>query len=242
MKRYTCGAVLSSVLALVILPAGAYGAGTGDDPRPTADVPAVAALSAESAYRAWASGNGGGAAAFSPLAIDTPYRYFYTPTHLQERGYWCGPASVKIIDDYWGSTTSQSAIAAWLGTTSAGTDFSLIDDALRYFAGRAYVYVGPIASSTEILSRIEYGLEVRGNPMVGDFSVPASWPNYVYAHAGHIIPIEAFDWRNMTIRLNDPYEEAFWMSGGGHTGGHRTYARTLISTAIYNHWRRAVVY
>jgi len=242
MKGLMRSIAVGCALILVLLPVAAHAAGTGDDPRQTDDVQTTATLSAEGDYESWVGWSSGASGADGALVIDAPYRYFWTPTHLQERSYWCGPASVQTVDDYWGTAPSQATIAAWLGTTTSGTDFSLVDDALRYFSGRSYVYVGPLASSTAILSRIEYGLDVRGNPMVGDFSVPATWPNYVYSHAGHIIPIEAFDWRSSTIRLNDPYEEASWMSGGGRTGGHRTYARNLISSAIYNHWRRAVVY
>jgi len=241
MRRFTRRAALSCALALLVLPAGAYAAGTGDDSRRTADVPTTATIRAEDAYAQWASG-GGGTDTVVPLASDAPYEYFYTPTHLQERDYWCGPASVQTVDDYWGATTSQSAIATWLRTTASGTDFSRVDDALRYFTGKPYAYVGPIESSTAVQSRIEYGLDVRRQPMVGDFNVPASWPYYNFAHPGHIIPIEAFDWRIGIIRLNDPYHEASWVSGGGNTGGHRTYARGLIGDGIYAHWRRAVVY
>jgi len=242
MKIYLRLLAASGALAVVLTPASARAVGTGDSPVRTADVPTAATLSAEHDYKDWIAARSGAPRRAGALLSDIPYEYHWTPTHLQERGYWCGPASVQTVDDYWGATASQTTIAARLGTTTNGTDFSLVDDALRYYSGKPYVYAGPLASGTEVLSRIEYGLDVRKNPMIGDFSVPATWPNYVYAHSGHIIPIEAFDWRYGTVRLNDPYDEADWMSGGGNTGGHKTYAKGLIASAVYNHWRRAVVY
>lgn len=242
MNGYARAVAAACALVLALAPAAAYGAGTGDDPRPTKDQPTKETIAAEREYRAWSAGTTGTSSDVVIMGSDIPYRYFWTPTHLQERDYWCGPGSIQIIDDYWGEPATQEEIARWLGTTGDGTDFSRVDDALRYFAGRSYVYVGSIASPAEVLNRIEYGLYVRRNPMVGDFYVPATWPYYMYAHAGHIAVIEAFDWRDGTIRLNDPYEEAFWMRGGGNTSGHRVYDKWSIANGVYAHWRRAVVY
>jgi hypothetical protein len=235
MKGYMRLLVAALVLASVLAPAGAHAAGTGDDPTPTTDIPTAATYAAEAAYRKLVADVG-------TLGSDIPYKYYYTPTHLQERAYWCGPASVQIIDDYWGAAASQGTIADWLGTTSRGTDFSLVDNAITHFSGVSYVYYGPCSSTYDVLNRIQYGLLDRGHPAVGDFNVPSSWPNYIYSHAGHIIPIEAFDWRYMTVRLNDPYNERDWISGGGSTSGHRTYSSSQIAAGIYNHWRRAIVY
>jgi hypothetical protein len=77
------------------------------------------------------------------LGSDIPYKYYYTPTHAQERSYWCGPATVQIIDDYWGTPATQTRTRRGSGTTPDGTDFTRVDDAIRYFAGVSYVYTGP---------------------------------------------------------------------------------------------------
>lgn len=242
MNGYARVVAVACALAITLAPAAAYGAGTGDDPRPTKDRPTKETAAAERDYRTWADAKNSPSGEVVIMGSDIPYKYFWTPTHLQERSYWCGPGSIQILDDYWGEPASQATIAKWLGTTGDGTDFSLVDDALRYFTGRPYVYVGPIPSPGEVLNRIEYGLYVRRNPMVGDFYVPSTWPYYMYSHPGHIIVIEAFDWRDGTVRLNDCYEEAYWMAGGGSTSGHHVYDKWAIANALYAHWRRAVVY
>ncbi|NLG65960.1 MAG: hypothetical protein GX537_10180, partial [Actinobacteria bacterium] len=33
--------------------------------------------------------------------VDAPFYYLFTPSHKQINNYYCGPASVQIIDDYW---------------------------------------------------------------------------------------------------------------------------------------------
>ena len=80
----------------------------------------------------------------------------------------------------------------------------------------------------------------HGMPLAADLNIIASiWPNYVRDHPGHIVPIEAFDWRVWKIRLNDVFDESD--TGGGFTFGHITYDRATVWNGVYNHFRRAVV-
>lgn len=238
---------IAVALAMLTHPAAAIAAGTGDDPRPTRDVPTANNARVEQDYQAWLRRQGGGAKgtlASKPTVIDAPYKYFYTPTHMQETNYYCGPATVQIIDDYWGAGATQTTIAKYLGTyTTHATDFSLVDNAINYFAGQNYVYYGPCATTSDFNYRVAYGLGTRLHPMATDMKIDGrDMDFYEYDHAGHIVPIEAFDWRYMKIRLNDPYDEHEWKSGGGYTGGHTTYPAYQIAKAVMNHFRKAVVY
>lgn len=231
---------------MLLHPAAAIAAGTGDDPRPTRDVPTANNARVEQDYQAWLRRQGGGAKgtlAAKPTAIDGSYFYFYTPTHYQAYPYYCGPATVQTIDDYWGTPSAQATIAKYLGTTTAGTDFSKVDNAINYYAGQDYVYYGPCTTYTNFVNRVTYGLATRRHPMMIDMNVDGSEMDYyVYDHRGHIVPLEAFDWRYGTVRLNDPYDEQDWRDNGGATGAHRTYPYKQIAAAVLRHFRQAVVY
>lgn len=190
---------------------------------------------------AGASPAGGVSAAGMIIPPGIPYRYIWTPTHAQERSYWCGPATVQVIDDHFGAHASQATIANWLGTTTAGTAFTKVDDALRYFAGKLYYYYGGLTEKALWL-RVQHSLLDHGQPLAADVRIKGSvWPNYVYDHAGHIVPVEGFDWRYSKIRLNDVYAEDKSRSGGGATLGHRTYPRYVFWDGINRHPQKAVV-
>ncbi|MCX8007676.1 MAG: C39 family peptidase [Coriobacteriia bacterium] len=242
MKRAKLALAGVIAAALLLHPAAAL-ADTGDGRVDTRNAAGAEDARVEQQYQAWLRREGSkNASAFLPTAVDAPFKYFYTPSHLQETNYYCGPATIQIIADFWGACPSQKDIAKFLGTdVYRSTDFSLVDDALRYFTGRPYTYV-TCTDLSDVYSRICYGLLVRGNPEAIDVRIEASdWPNYLFDHAGHIVPLEAFDWRNFTVRLNDPYDERLYR-GGGDTFGHKTYLRSVVASGIMLHPRRAIVY
>jgi Peptidase_C39 like family len=243
-----------AAFALLVMPAVARAAGTGDASDPAPDVLTTAEAKAraqdEARYEAWRSSatSAGIAPAskargrISALIVDGPYYYTWTPSHAQERTYWCGPATCQIIADYWGGCPSQLDLSQHLGTTTGGTDFTKVDDVLRAFTGKQYWYYGGIGSESSFLSYVGYGITSKHYPIVTDVHIHASvWPYYNYDHAGHIIPLEAYDSRYGTIRINDPYRESGWRAGGGNTFGHTTYSHDVIWNGVYNHFLRAVI-
>lgn len=242
-KRPVAGVLLAIALVFILTVSSAapvFAAGTGDDPTPTEDVltPAEAARKARLESK---TPQDGGTGEIGVMVVDAPYKYLYTPSHLQEKNYWCGPATVQVIHDYFGTPQSQQTYANWLGTGTGGTDFSKVDDCLRAYTGRSYYYYGSL-TQTGFNTRVSDSLLNHGYPLAADVNIYASvWPNYNYDHNGHIIPIEAFDWRYMTIRINDVYSEAYYRSGGGNTYGHKTYSQAVVWHGVYNHFRRAVV-
>jgi len=246
MKITQAITTVAVALAMLAHPAAAIAAGTGDDPRPTHDVPTENNVRVERDYQAWLRRQGGGAKgtlAAKPTAIDDSYFYFYTPTHYQGTAYYCGPASVQTIDDYWGTASAQATIAKYLGTTSAGTDFSKVDNAINYYASQNYVYYSPCSTRTDFVNRVSYGIATRRHPIVLDLKIDGGeMGNYRYDHDGHIVPLEAFDWRYAKVRLNDPYDEQDWRTGGGATGGHRLYDYWEVADALAAHFRRAIIY
>ena len=236
------GAIACVALAAVFAtPSIASAAGTGDGPKTTRDV-----LTRTQAVRK--AGDEGVtkrtlASKVIAQAIDAPFKFLWTPTHEQERSYWCAPATVQVIDDYFGTPCSQQTYANYMGTSASGTDFSRVDDALRHYTGKSYYYYGGLSKAT-LRPKIFDTLYVHGQPLAADLRIDASaWPNYVYDHDGHIIPIEGFDWRSSTepIRINDVYDEAGSRAGGGSTLGHRTYTYSVIWDGVGSHPRKAVV-
>jgi hypothetical protein len=233
---------LLAVTMLAALPAVALAAGTGDYPNPAPDKltpreTARKAALARTEERARRSSPGGIAA----LAMDAPYRFLWTTTHLQEHDHYCGPATVQEIVDYFGNPGTQDAFAKYMGTTDQGTSFTLVDDALRYYTGKGYYYARDLTSSA-FNYKVADTIGNHGWPLAADVRIDAAvWPNYVYSHDGHIICLEGFDWRYNTIRLNDVYNEASYRSGGGSTGGHVTYNRNTVWAGVYAHAQRAVV-
>ena len=235
-----------ALIACLAMPATASAAGTGDDPTPTRDAltfrEAVikARLERENPSYALAP-DGVATGVITPLVVDAPYRYLYTPSHKQETGFWCGPATCQVIDDYLGGHVSQATYAKSMGTTPSGTDFSKLDDCLRAYTAKPYYYYGGLTESG-FNGKVTDSILNHTMPLAADVKILASvWPTYNYNHDGHIVPIEGFDWRYGRLRLNDVFNEADYYSNGGSTFGHVTYDQSVVWNGVYNHFRRAVV-
>jgi hypothetical protein len=178
-------------------------------------------------------------------AIGVPFYYTTTPSHKQINNYYCGPASVQIIDDYWGNYATQATYAAHMGVTREGTNFTVVDDALRHYTGVDYRYHASMSGYDDVYENVRYGLQGKHRPLVCDVAIDGRvWDYYELKHAGHIIPIEAFDWRlkPLMIRLNDPYNEADYHQDGGQTFGHKTYPREQIAHGVMNSMRPDLIW
>jgi hypothetical protein len=181
----------------------------------------------------------------TPQVIDAPYEYLFTPSHKQANSWFCGPATCQIIDHYFGNYTAQEVYARHLGTTRDGTIFPRVDDTLSFYTAIPWSYHSGIASATQFYEHVYAALEGKRRPMALDIRIqPEKLDNYNFFHAGHILPLEAFDWRSgrMLVRVNDPYNEADYHAGGGQTYGHRTYPRGQIALAVITSDRPDVIY
>jgi hypothetical protein len=175
------------------------------------------------------------ASVIDPLAVPTGV-FINTPSHQQERPYWCGPATVQVIHDWWGTPVSQQTYATHMGATPAGTIFSRVDDELRYRTGKAY-YLRTLTSSTDFYSRVTYTLGTNFWPFPIDGHIMGGEVGYNLEHSGHIIPIEGYDWRYTlkTMDKNDVYNEQSNHQGGAYTYGHNTYNRTEFYSVVSRH-------
>lgn len=232
-------AAMAAAVFMISVTGSAFAAGTGDDPRPIPDV--LTRGEAAKKARLEAEHGDGTPGGVQSLVFDAPYRYLYTPSHLQGTDYYCGPATVQVIHDYFGWPFSQPFYAQKLGTTTAGTNFSRVDDILRAYVRPAYYYYGDLTESA-FNYRVQHSILTHGYPLAADLNVNGLvWDNYVFSHNGHIMPIEGFDWRYMVIRVNDVYDEARYRAGGGQTFGHKVYPQSTVWHGVSTHFRKAVV-
>lgn len=126
--------------------------------------------------------------------INSNYSDFYknlrVPHFEQQNGYYCGPASVKMVADYLnGNSYSQSYYANELGTTRDGTDMTLISGVLNNETSAGYRYYS-FNNMSEWLGEIKYAL-TRGYPVIADIDTRGY--NWGYQVAGHYIVISGLD-------------------------------------------------
>jgi hypothetical protein len=227
--------VSALTLALTLAAPGVAYAATGDDPTATAaDATTTASVATEAAFDAWLND--------ATLAVEAPAGYIWTTTKPQLRSYWCGPASIQTALSAFNINPSQQQIATYLGTTTKGSDFTRVDDALRYFSGRWYTYA-TVWSTSGLRKRIEWGIGKAKRPSIVDVRIYASiFTDYNYDHAGHILCVDGYDWRSDRLRVNDSFDEHYWYSGGGETLGHKFYPADVLWAGVNSHFRHAVVY
>lgn len=186
-------------------------------------------------------------------------RYVRTRLHLQQTGYWCGPASVEIIDDKWGrvvsgstETARQRAYADYMGTTTAGTNFTVVDNALNHYiteSGIVYVYQSNLRTRAAVYDWVRYDVGVSHYPLAADLRIDANtdsnWRPYRLYHDGHIVPIDGYNYNSgyYKIRINDPNNESRWHPGaGGATSGHHSYPRATFADGVLTSLRPDLIW
>lgn len=236
MRRIIAMLLLASLLCVAV-PAFAYANETGDDPTTIANVTAPEETAEAAAFDSWTRASSKYATGMS----GAPSAFLWTTTCPQQRSYWCGPAAVQTALTWFNVWPSQALIAAWLGTTTNGTSMTRVDDVLRLCTGKPYTY-HRITTSSDFYNHVAYSLGSRKRPMIVDVRIAAPWGPYRKDHLGHIICMDAFDWGRSVVWLDDSYNEASWVAGGGATGGHTMYDRSLVLNALALHPLRQIVY
>ncbi len=129
--------------------------------------------------------------AVQPQATAT-WHYLSTtfPNNKQENGYYCGPATVQnVIQYHTGTKYSQSTLASKLGTTTSGTVMGNIDDVLRDYTGKNYVYAD-IESVSKWKRRVANNINDTKMAVVLDIN-SSNYSQWPYTTSGHFIPIYA---------------------------------------------------
>jgi hypothetical protein len=166
----------------------------------------------------------------------------------QETGYWCGPGSTRMAlsTRLSGSALpSQSTLAGYLGTTTAGTDhIGLVANALNHFLSttrykRADIHDPPTTAQRAKLKDDIVALVGTGWPLVAN--VVSGWrpPGYPAGTIYHYVAIVGFDDGGDKVLIADPAgagaggsgwkavpqtywvalgDLAVWIGGKGYTG------------------------
>ncbi|TKI57353.1 hypothetical protein E8L90_18880 [Brevibacillus antibioticus] len=258
-KKFVSGLVAATALSSVLLIPQAFAQGTGDNPEITEDKPTQEQIEAipekeelleryiESKYEKFErsdiknmseseypniAANKAGEKYRGTIGVDA---------FEQETNYYCGPATVKqVLHFINGKSKSQDQYAKELGTTKAGTDFSLIDELLNKHQDRTK-YVYKTHSSDEkhkFLDKIEYGIE-SDYPVLMDLHIkPSYMPIYNKPVEGHILNASGYDWRDWELRLTDPFDQ----NGKGRTLGNTWHPADGVWKANQAHFRQAVIW
>ncbi len=163
---------------------------------------------------------------------DAPFITLNVPVYQQETSYWCGPATVKqVVQFIKGSSESQSNYAKLLGTTTSGTDMTVIAEKLRTLTGKNYVYYS-FTQKADWTDKLLWGLN-NNMPAVLDIDT-RNVSAFPYRSSGHFVNVSGMDLRHSDrVRITDPY---------GPGLGNRWYERTDLYNANRAHWRSAIIW
>lgn len=164
------------------------------------------------------------------------------PYFLQERSYWCGPATTREILGYIVATpASQTTLAGDLGTTTDGTWFPMVRNVLNQRKpnqqGGPWI-LDKIEDHGDLISRMDYNAI---NNIPGALHVKlltAFFSYYNFDHDGHIMASDGVRRQKAGVYYGyytDPYNEASYKSGGASTGGqHETRIHNLFNATRAN--------
>ncbi|MGZ3421393.1 MAG: C39 family peptidase [Polyangiales bacterium] len=158
----------------------------------------------------------------------------------QETGYWCGPGSTRMALSTRMSSTalpSQTTLASYLGTTTAGTDnIGLVAGALNHYLGTTrYKSVDindpPTTAQHTHLKTDIVDLITEGWPLVAN--VISGWrpPGYPSGTIYHYIAIVGFDEGGEKVLIADPAGDG--AGGSSWSAVPRTYWVSLSNLATW---------
>jgi|GEM_PF-566087 len=238
----------AALMLTLLAPTTIHAAGTGDKPAHTADQPTAAQKQAlqqkmklvKEHEAKLAAKEAGGVVIMS----DGESKTISVPSYQQEKNYWCGPATVKqILGAVNGSSETQTYYAGKLGTTTDGTDFSLVDNVLNdHQDTNNYVYRDFTSSEYATWKSVMILTIDWGYPAALDLKItPQNMPLYTTTVEGHILNNSGYnllDSTNKKIRLTDPFDQG----GRGVTLGNVWHPFDGVWAANQAHFRKAVIW
>lgn len=234
-------AVLSGVFAL---PVATGAEGTGDLPTLTQDAPTVEQKIAEKEKekqlkefieerKAQEKNPGAVAGGF--------YKTISVPSFEQSTNYYCGPATVKQVLHFFNKTSSsQGTYASRLGTTTSGTDFSLVDNVLNSSQSENTFVYKDIGTYSNWGANIDLNLK-NDFPTVLDLTIsPSNMPKYTINISGHILNVSGSDSTKASplIRLTDPFDQG----NRSVTLGNVWHPHSGVYKANAAHFRQAMIW
>ncbi|HYO61614.1 MAG TPA: C39 family peptidase, partial [Actinomycetota bacterium] len=155
------------------------------------------------------------------------YTHYLTsvPYYLQERSYWCGPATTRQIAGFFNSSPpSQTFMADKLGTTRDGTWFPMVAKVMNDRRPNDGPWLlDDIETHGDLISRMDYGYNNRTPGALHVKLLKTFYNYYAFDHDGHIATSSGLrrNGKRYFGGYTDPYNEAHYRSGGASTGGFR---------------------
>lgn len=155
------------------------------------------------------------------------------PVRRQINWYYCGPATVKQLDDYFnGDRYTQTQIAGFLGTTTSGTDFTRVMQFLRDYVRSGYVLRG--IGTFDNWHRVVVDSININRPAVIDINANGI-SSIPYNSVGHILNVSGYEFGDIPnrTRTTDPHPDF---------SGERWIPSYDLYNANNNHFRREMIY
>ena len=154
------------------------------------------------------------------------------PVYQQENVYYCGPATMKQVVQYIkGSSQSQSYYASQMGTTSDGTDMTVLADKIKINTGKNYVYYS-FSGLSDWLEKVIWGID-NNMPSVLDINT-TSVSAFPYRTTGHYVNTSGYNYKTgQQVRITDPY---------GPGLGNIWYDDSDVYAANNAHFRHAIIW
>lgn len=174
----------------------------------------------------------------------TPYyvpetfeRYLHVPMYFQKTNYWCGPASVEmIIDFYRGSVYNQETYASYMGTTTNGTDIGQIQRALNNYQSQYHYDIRYVGNFQAMIDKAYYSIR-HGAPFIANINTNSLYNQGLWAYPtnGHYIVVRSIYYDRNTERftghVNDPWKV-----------GKCTKTYQTLYQSVANHWNSSIVH
>ncbi|MDR2545567.1 MAG: C39 family peptidase [Methanobrevibacter sp.] len=129
------------------------------------------------------------------------------PEIFQSTGYYCGPASLRMIGLSWGIDKSQNTIANYAWTSTDGTGHSGLENAARNLLGVSE-YTEWLWSQVELdgstKSNLLNGKRYIFHIMTGTLKTDAYGNRLWEGDYGHYIVLKGMNPSRNLIRVNDP--------------------------------------
>lgn len=168
--------------------------------------------------------------------VSLPDRYeLPVECFIQENNYYCGPATTKQVLHYInGTSLSQDEYAAALGTTTDGTDMTMIRDVLNANQTKktyTYAYIGTQGNWELMVKHSTYW----GTPAVIDINTSDYDSEFWYNTTGHFVNISGYNYSNLAheVCITDP--------NGVHSGN-VWYSSDVLYGANNAHFRQAILW
>lgn len=154
-------------------------------------------------------------------------------THFsQKNGHYCGPATVKQVV-HWinGTSESQDYYAEELGTTSAGTNMTDIDDVLNDCIDEQHYVYSSIGTQTQWMDKIRSSI-YNDRPAVLDINTIQLYKEdkFPYDTRGHFVNVSGYS--TTQVRITDPNDAA----------GNVWYDINVLYSANSAHFRQAIIW